>query len=42
VTIAAVATRADVPMRVILPDCDETFLDYGTILEDADFSWLQE
>ena len=42
IAAAAVAARADVPMRVILPDCDATFLDSGYILEDADCSWLQE
>jgi hypothetical protein len=39
---AAVAARAGVPMRVILPCRDETCLEYGNILEDADLSWLPE
>jgi hypothetical protein len=38
----AVAARAAAPVRVILPDCNETLLDRGTILEGADLSWLQE
>ena len=38
----AVAARATVSMRVILPDCDATFVDYGIFLEGTDFSWLQE
>lgn len=44
VTIAAtaVAARADVSMRVIIPDSDETFLDCGIVLEGTDFSWLRE
>jgi len=39
---AAVAARANAPMRVIVPDRGETFPDSGTLLEDADCSWLQE
>jgi hypothetical protein len=39
---AAVAARAGVPMRVILPGRGETCVECGNILEDADLSWLPE
>ena len=39
---AAVAARTGVSLRLILADCDGTFLDYGIVLESADFSWSQE
>jgi hypothetical protein len=42
IAAAAVAARAAVSVRVSLPGWDETFLDCGTILEGADFSWLPE
>ncbi len=34
--------RSDVPVRVILPSIDNSFLNYNVMVEDADYVWWVE